>query len=113
MRLHAVNEGIAFLFELVAIGSLAWWGLRFAGAPGLLAPVAAMVVWGMFAAPKARFRIGLAWVLVVKALVFGSAALAIEGVGHPGLAVVFAVGALVNTALAAFDRQSLMRVTHA
>ncbi len=45
--------------------------------------------------------------LLVKALVFGASALALWGLGRPVLALVLAVVALVNTALAAVDREAL------
>lgn len=107
---HMVNEGLAFLFELAALGALAWWGfqtdagllIRFA--LGLGAPLAAAVLWGLFAAPKARFRVPLAGVLAVKVLVFGAAVAAVYAIGHPVLAFTFAVLLVVNTTLATIDR---------
>ncbi|MGW1512995.1 YrdB family protein [Streptomyces sp. NPDC002394] len=109
--LHVFNEGLAFLLELAA---LAWWGWDSAEGVALrlllavAAPAVAAVVWGLFAAPKARFRVPLAGVLLVKALVFGAAALALLGVDRPVWAFVFAAVALVNTALATADRQAAM-----
>ncbi|AJF68771.1 YrdB family protein [Streptomyces vietnamensis] len=112
--LHVLNEGLAFLLELAALAALAWWGWDSAENVALrlllavAAPAVAAVVWGLFAAPKARFRVPLAGVLAVKALVFGAAALALLGVDRPVWAVVFAAVALVNTALATADRQAAM-----
>ncbi|MEV4001179.1 YrdB family protein [Actinomadura sp. NPDC049753] len=113
--LHAANEGLAFLLELAAIAALAWWGFTTGGnvlvniVLGLGAPAAAIVLWGMFAAPRARFKIPLALVLLVKAAVFGAGALAFYGVGHAAAAVAFAVIALLNTALATADREAHFR----
>ncbi|MFI0924056.1 YrdB family protein [Streptomyces sp. NPDC021012] len=113
--LHVFNEGLAFLLELAALAVLAWWGWDSAEGVALrlllavAAPAVAAVVWGLFAAPKARFRVPLAGVLLVKALVFGAAALALLGVDRPVWAFVFAAVALVNTALATADRQAAMR----
>ncbi|WP_017236574.1 YrdB family protein [Streptomyces sp. SS] len=112
--LHVLNEGLAFLLELAALAVLAWWGwssaepvlLRLALA--LAAPALAAVVWGLFAAPKARIRLPLAGVLLVKALVFGAAALALHALDRPSWAVAFALVALLNTALATADRQAAM-----
>ncbi|MEU8119032.1 YrdB family protein [Spirillospora sp. NPDC049024] len=110
--LHALNEGLAFLLELVAIAALAWWGFTATGnvlvniVLGLAAPAAAIVLWGMFAAPRARFKIALPLVLLVKAAVFGAGALALYGVGHPTAGITFAVVALLNTALATADRDA-------
>ncbi|MEU2235018.1 YrdB family protein [Streptomyces vietnamensis] len=112
--LHVWNEGLAFLLELAALAALAWWGWDSAENVALrlllavAAPAVAAVVWGLFAAPKARFRVPLAGVLLVKALVFGAAALALLGVDRPVWAAAFAAVALVNTALATADRQAAM-----
>ena len=113
--LHALNEGLAFLLELAAIAALAWWGFTAGGnvlvnvVLGVGAPAAAIVLWGLFAAPRARFTIALPLVLSVKAAVFGAGALALDGVGHATAAVAFAVIALLNTALATVDRDAHFR----
>lgn len=113
--MHALNEGLAFLLEVAAIVALAWWGFTTGGnvlvniVLGVGAPVAAMVVWGLFAAPRARFKVALPLVLLVKAVVFGAGALAFYGVGQTALAVVFAVVAVLNTALATLDREAHFR----
>ncbi|MBE1532326.1 YrdB family protein [Actinomadura algeriensis] len=113
--LHVVNEGLAFLIEMAAFAVLAWWGFTVGDSilinivVGLAAPAAAITLWGLFAAPKARFKVGLPIVLLVKTAVFAAAALAVLGVGHPVLALVFAAIALVNTALATLDRDARFR----
>jgi hypothetical protein len=107
---HEANETLAFLLELVMLGLLAWWGAQaVSGLAGrvLLAvavPLAAAVLWGLFAAPRARVPLPLAGILTVKAIEFGGAAVALAALGHPVLAVVFAAVALVNTTLATRDR---------
>jgi hypothetical protein len=112
---HAVNEGLAFVLELLALGALAWWGADAGGglaakvALGAGAPVLAAVAWGLFAAPRARFRVPLAAVLVVKAIVFGLAAVALAATGRAGLAIAFAAVVVLNTALATVDRDAIRR----
>ncbi|GHA92692.1 YrdB family protein [Streptomyces termitum] len=112
---HVLNEALAFLLEVIALGFLAWWGWSavepVAGriALAVAAPGATAVLWGLFAAPRARFAVPLPAVLAVKALVFGAAALALAGLGHPVAAVVFAVVAAANTALATADRRTAAR----
>lgn len=111
--LHAVNEGLAFLLELAAFAVLAWWGFSTgSGLPvhlllGLGTPAAAVVLWGLIAAPKARFRVRLPGVLLLKAAVFGGAAACLAVLGHGEWAIAFAVVALVNTSLATVDRNAL------
>jgi hypothetical protein len=112
--LHLANEGLAFLLELAMIAGLAWWGSQavsgLAGrvALAILTPVAAVIVWALLAAPKARIRLPLPGVLAVKAVVFAGAAVAVYSIGQHALAIVFAVVTAVNTAVAAVDRQALM-----
>ena len=115
--LHAINETLAFLLELLMLLALGWWGAKtgstWASAVllGAGAPIAAAIAWGLFAAPKARVRLPLAGVLAVKALAFGSAAGAVYALGMQTAAGAFAVVSFVNTALAALDRDAAMRTT--
>ncbi|MFI1814582.1 YrdB family protein [Streptomyces sp. NPDC020422] len=110
--LHVLNEGLAFLLELAALALLAWWGWQSTPTtvPRLLlavaAPTAAAVLWGLFAAPKARIRLPLSGILAVKALVFGAATGALYALGRPGGALAFGLVAVANTALATLDRRA-------
>jgi Protein of unknown function (DUF2568) len=111
--LHAANEALAFVMELLALGGLAWWGADAGGGLaakvllGAGAPILAAVAWGLFAAPRARFEVPLAAVLAVKAVVFGLAAGGVWAIGRPQLAIAFAVIAIINTAVATVDRDAL------
>jgi hypothetical protein len=113
--LHAANEGLAFLLEVAMLGALAWWGFTTKWGVGLAvllgvgAPLAAALAWGLFAAPKARIRLPATGVLVVKGLAFGSAAFAIQAVGRHRLAALFALVSVVNTLVAAVDRDATFR----
>ena len=115
--LHAGNEALAFLLELAALAVLGWWGSSVGHSLsshlllGIGAPLVAVVLWALFAAPRATVQLPLAGVLAVKAAVFGGAALALWGIGHDGLAVAFAVIAFANTALATADRRALLNVS--
>ncbi|WP_448615223.1 YrdB family protein [Modestobacter sp. URMC 112] len=102
-----VNAGLAFLLELVALGVLAWGGWRLGGdgvlrvvlAVGL--PVAAAVLWAVFAAPHATVP-STAGRLAVQVAVLGGAALVLAVGLSPrwggGLAALVAVN-LVLAAL--------------
>ncbi|MFE7356727.1 YrdB family protein [Streptomyces sp. NPDC057543] len=101
-----VNEVAAFLVELAALGALGWWGFDTGDGTvarlllGIGAPGAAVVIWWLFAAPRARFRPPLVGVLLVKAVVLGGGVYAVHAVGHPVTAVIFGGVVVVNTGLA-------------
>ena len=111
-RWYTANELLAFLLELAALACLGWWGFTAGGDAalhvllGLGTPLAAIVLWGLFAAPRARLRPGLPLVLTVKAVVLGGGAAALYGVGHPLAAMTMAVVVTANTALAETFRRT-------
>jgi hypothetical protein len=102
---RAVNLGLAFLLELAALAALCWWGFHVSGATwakvvlGIGAPVAAVIVWSLFAAPRARYRLPMAMTLLVKTIVFGAAAAALVADSELVLGIVFAVLVVANTVL--------------
>jgi Protein of unknown function (DUF2568) len=87
-----------------------WWGFTLnvswplSITLGIGTPLAAAVLWGAYAAPKARFTLPLIGVLGVKALVFGAAAVVLAAIGHHTLALWFAGIVLVNIAVATLLR---------
>jgi hypothetical protein len=109
---HLVNEGLAFLFELLALAALAWWGavvgsgLALHLVLGIGLPLVAAAIWGVFASPRAMVRLPPAGVLAAKAVVFGSAVLAVDNLGHRTLALLFAVLLAANTVVATLDRNA-------
>jgi Protein of unknown function (DUF2568) len=113
--LHVANEGLAFLLEIIALVALAWWGFHTGDGPvpsvllGVGAPLLAAVVWGLFASPRARVRLPFVGVLAVKVVVYAVATAALDAVGHPVAAVVFAVVAAANTLLVTADRRAAVR----
>ncbi len=76
---------------------------------GVGAPLLAAVVWGLFAAPRARVRLPFAAILGVKTAVYAAATAALAGAGHPVPAVIFAAVAAANTALVTADRRAAVR----
>jgi hypothetical protein len=109
---RVLNEALALLLELCALALFGWWGFTAGNGAvvhvlgGLGLPLAATVLWGLFAAPKARIRLPLAGALAVKAVVFGGAMAALWAVGHPALATVFGVLVVCNTAAVTVERSS-------
>ncbi|MFF3611475.1 YrdB family protein [Streptomyces sp. NPDC002580] len=110
----AANELLAFVVELVALACLSWWGFTVGQGRllhvlfGVGTPLLAVVLWALFAAPKARLRPGSPVVLLVKAVVLGGGAAAVHGVGHPVAAVVMAIVVVANTAIAEICRRTVL-----
>jgi hypothetical protein len=113
--LHAANEALAFLLELCMLAALAWWGATAVSATAgrvalaVICPVLAVTGWSLFAAPRARIRMPLPGVLAVKAVAFAAGTAALYAVGQHALAIAFAIVAVVNTGLAASDRNAAMQ----
>lgn len=98
------NDVLAFLVELAALAVLCAWGFQAGGSTavrlllGIGLPLVAVVVWGLFAAPRARYDVP-ALRLATKLVVLGGAAAASFGVLPLGLAVAFAVVVAANLTL--------------
>ena len=99
-----------FALEIVAIVALAYWGFTmdaaiWAGSSSDVGtPAVAVLLWMMFAAPKARIPVSGAAVVGVKILVYGAATLAIAAAGHIALAVAFLGLVLLVTGLIRLGR---------
>ena len=95
---------VAFLSELAALAALAVWGWSIPGPTAVRAmvaigaPLAAAVLWGLFAAPNAT-RGGPALTMTVKVVVFGAGVLALLATGSPLLAIVLAAAAVLSSVL--------------
>ena len=98
------NDVVAFLVEMGVLVLLAMAGAQVDGptvlrvALAVVLPVAAAVLWGLFAAPRARIR-SVPLQLATKVLVLGAGVAAGYFVLPGAWAVAFMVVVLVNTAL--------------
>ena len=103
--LRVANLALAFVLELAALLAVGSWafGIDMGTAARLLAAVAAVsgfvVVWGMFAAPKARYRLAGGPRAVFEVVWFGTAVVLAAVGGHTTFAVVLAVLAVINRVL--------------
>lgn len=99
------NLGLRFVLEIGALVALAWWGFHVGDSTvadlvlGLGLPLLAVVVWGLFVAPRARFSVPLKVRAPIEAAIFLAAVLAFWGVGQHGLAVAFAAAAVISELL--------------
>ncbi len=91
---------LVFLDELLVMAALAVWGADTGGwLLAVLAAVAGVVVWFLFASPKARYG-GPVARPVAKVLVIGAGVVGLAVAGHSGWAVALAVFSVVVNAVA-------------
>lgn len=100
MDSHPLNSALRFVLELCMLGALAYWGYRrddqtLRWVLMIAAPLAAAVLWGVFAVPGDPSRSGntviatAGWLrLVLELALFGSAAAALYQTGARSLAAV-------------------------
>lgn len=108
--LKAANLALRFLLELGALAAAAYWAVRTQTGTArvvlaVLAPALLAVAWGLFASPKAPFKGGTAFQLLVEAAVFGAATLALVLAGRPGWAAAFAALVVLHRVLMLVWRQ--------
>jgi len=100
--LKAINATLAFALELGMYAAYAMWGyslgrnsvVHWLAAIGV--PLAVAVLWGLFAAPKAAYRLGQPQLFIVELVLLLLAAALLYKLGHATWAIVFAVLALVS-----------------
>lgn len=101
---------ILFLLELCALVALSWAGfavqapagVRIAFGVGL--PLVAAVAWGLFAAPRAKYKVPPGAVTTIKVIVYGAATLAIFALGHERLALAYPLAVAAVSALVRASR---------
>jgi hypothetical protein len=89
-----INLGVAFLLELAMLAALGYWGyqqgkktmMKYAFAIGL--PVIAMVLWGIFAAPKSQYRLDTPARVIFEVSLYTITAFLLYKSGHTTLATV-------------------------
>jgi hypothetical protein len=107
----SINLGLAFFLELAALMAFAFWGYAASESTigkillGIGVPLIGVAVWGIFAAPRSKRRLkGLA-LLAFKIGFFALAVLALIVAGSTMAALILAVVAAINLALAQLWKQ--------
>jgi hypothetical protein len=87
---------LVFVDELLATAAAGVWGAQVTWPLAVVMPIVTMLVWFLFASPKARYG-GPVVRPAVKVLVFVLASAGLWATGHHGLAVaLFVFSAVVN-----------------
>jgi hypothetical protein len=103
--LKNANLALAFFLELAVLAALGYYGFSTGQGTlskiglGLGLPAVAVVVWALFGAPKAVWRVQRPWFLILQLAFFGSAVVALFAASQRVLEVVFAPIFVVNLAL--------------
>lgn len=101
-----LNLGVAFVIELCMLAAFAYWGFHDYGwAVCIIAPVLAIIIWGLLAAPKASRRLPQPWLAILKLMLFGLAAVALYIAGQKLPALIFIAVAVINLVLANYWHQ--------
>lgn len=109
--LKLINAGLAFFLELAMLTALGYWGfygdksISVKWMLGISLPLLAAVVWGLFLAPKAAYRLNSTSGNLLSLFLFLLAATALIYTRQPMLAIIFALTAVVNRALILFWKQ--------
>ena len=108
--MRTANLALKFLLELCAFAALAWAGARlFDGVwsvvAAVLLPLAAVVVWGLWCAPRSSRRLPTRARIPLELGVFAVAAVLLGLSGLPVVAVVLAAVMAVNAVLLTTLRQ--------
>jgi hypothetical protein len=103
--LTLVNLAVRFLLELCVLVAVGYWGFKtglgwfLKTLLGIGAPVLIAVLWGMFAAPRAAYRLHGFLLLAFEAVIFGSGVAALFAMKNYSLAWAFAVIVIINRIL--------------
>jgi hypothetical protein len=98
------NLALKFGLELAALAALAYWGTTLHGAAvsalvAIAAPLAMIVLWGRFAAPRSSRRLTKTPRIAFELAVFALAAGALLAATALTLAIAFAVLVVLNSVL--------------
>jgi Protein of unknown function (DUF2568) len=100
----SANLAVKFLLELAAFAAFAYWGTQTGtGATpvvlAIVAPVAAIAIWSVFAAPRSKRRLPLTARAPLELAVFALAVAALAAAGAALPAIIFGVVAALNAVL--------------
>lgn len=103
--LKIINIGLSFILELVMLAAFGYWGFYgdkstlLKWALGIGIPVLAAVVWSLWLAPRATYRLNMTMGSLFSLLLFLLAATALFYTPYRTLAIVFAGIAVLNRGL--------------
>lgn len=109
--LKTINLALAFLLELAMLASIGYWAYLQGKSPlikwslAVVLPVLAMILWGIFAAPKSQYRLDFNARIIFELVMFSLAAFLLYKADHPTLALCFAALAVFSITVAFIYKQ--------
>ncbi len=104
--MRMANLLLAFLLELAMLAAWAWKGWNvplpepLPALAAILVPLFVIAVWGLFAAPKARYPLSTRATVALKGALLGGGALALASTGQTLLGAIDGILVAVNLILA-------------
>ena len=106
-----LNLLVRFLLELCLLAAVGFWGFKTHSSSGLKIlfgvglPILIAVLWGMFVAPKAVYRLNSVLYIAAEFVLLGSGAAALFASGKPTIAWIYAIIVVINKVLVVAWRQ--------
>jgi hypothetical protein len=97
--MRVFSLALKFLLELAAFAAFAYWGAGVSIVLAIAAPAVAIVLWGLFAAPRSERRLPMPTRIVFETAVFLLAVVALLAAGELVVGIVLAVLVAISTAL--------------
>ncbi|HEX5616942.1 MAG TPA: DUF2568 domain-containing protein [Solirubrobacteraceae bacterium] len=97
--MRVFSLALKFLLELAAFATFAYWGASVSIVLAIAAPAVAIVLWGLFAAPRSERRLAMPARIAFETGVFLLAVVALLAVGATVAAIVLAALVAISTAL--------------
>jgi hypothetical protein len=101
-----LNDAVAFIIELAMLIALSISGYQLATAAllqysfAILLPLAAILLWAVWAAPRSKRRLPFPWLSVFKFMLFSITTILLFRSGHSIAGIVFGTVAYANELLA-------------
>lgn len=106
-----IHQLVAFLLELVMLAAFGYWGFKTNQTPvlkwlvGIGLPLIAVVLWGIFAAPRSVHRLPLPYQILFGWMLFGLAGYMLYQTGHKTMATLFLSVAIASGVIAYFTER--------
>lgn len=103
--LKALNLAAAFLLEVVLLVAFCYWGFHASHSStlqwllGIGAPVGAIILWSVLAAPKSDHRLSRSPLAVFRVAIFTLAAACLFSVHEKTVAIIFEIISVLNIVL--------------